>query len=302
MRRHQVHVAVDPEALVHLALQLLDQGLPGRAFGKAAFHHQHDDLLFIFGFDIEGGGFAHPDLVHFFGYLFQVLGPDVPAVHDDDVLAASGQVEVVAVHVAQVAGIQPAVFQYHPVGCFLVVQVAAHQAGSFYQHPADAHVGQQFAFTIDNPYLVLGQGASAIYYFVYLAVVRLHAHGDAAFGHGQRIDRHHVQAAVEFRKRRGKRCFRQPVTGQEGAGIKTGLRHGLGKGLESAGTQHLCADTGYAPAAQVELLQVGAANSARAQFVTERRRERDGATVAADQAQPLQWADGKIPCAQVIHR
>ena len=177
-----------------------------------------------------------------------------------------------------------------------------HQAGAFYQYPAEAQVGQDLTVVIDDPDLVIGQGAPAIDDFVYLAVVRLHAHRDTAFGHGQGIDRHDVQAAVQFRKGRGERCFRQSVAGQECIGIEAGFGHCCGKGFERAGAQHLCADTGDTPAAQVKLLQVCAADPAGAEFVTERRRERDGAAVPADQAQPLQGAYGKIPRALVVDR
>ncbi len=95
----------------------------------------------VVGFDIKCRRFTHSYLVQPFCDLFKVLGADIPAVYDYDVFAPPGQVEVLLEQVSQVTGVQPTVFKHHPVGRLLIVQVAVHQAGAFYQYPADAQVG-----------------------------------------------------------------------------------------------------------------------------------------------------------------
>src|SRR3546814_2803875 len=73
---------------------------------------------------------------------FDVLPPDVEAVKNHQVLAPAGHHETAVDHIAEIAGIEPAVGGGHRRGGGGIVEVAVHDAGSAHDDAADMMVGQ----------------------------------------------------------------------------------------------------------------------------------------------------------------
>src|SRR3546814_2426746 len=105
---------------------------------------QHDDYaLVVVGLDDrEAGDVAAAHILERFHRPLDVLRPDIQAVEDHQVLAPPGHHQTAVDHVAEVAGIEPAVGRGDRRGGVRVVVVAVHHARPAHHDAAHMMVGQ----------------------------------------------------------------------------------------------------------------------------------------------------------------
>ena len=128
MGRDQVDDALYGELCVDQLLQPFDQIRALGRIGDPALDDQYGLLATLGARYGKGQGVPGPDFRLLFCDLLEILRPDVPAVDDNHVFLAAGQIQVAANPVANVTGFQPAILGQHLAGSLEVPEIARHDA------------------------------------------------------------------------------------------------------------------------------------------------------------------------------
>ena len=127
----------------------------------AALHHEHAHLFAVCIGSRKCHGVAGAHFRLRFRHVFQVLRPDIATVDNDEVFLASGDGEHAIHHVADIAGIQPAVVAECVAGFFRQVEVPGHDARAAQVNDASLPVAEDFAVVANFDFKV-GQGHAAV--------------------------------------------------------------------------------------------------------------------------------------------
>ena len=74
-----------------------------------ALDHHHRHFRLVRTLDRERARIARPDLGQFFDEVLPILGPDVSAVHDNDVFLPTNDHDAAFYDVANISGVKPPV-------------------------------------------------------------------------------------------------------------------------------------------------------------------------------------------------
>ncbi len=280
MGRRQHHLGLDPVAQAQASGDVRAQAFAGVRIGGATLDHGHHCLLALARHREHRHVAAAQGRSLGLGGPFQVLGPYVAAVDDDQVLGAPGEHDLPAREIAEVARVEPTVLRYDPAGLLGLAEIGAHQAGPAREDAADLALGQRLtAFAADRQ-LVARQRRPAEGEFARAGrAVRGRNRGLVAL---QPVDIQHVgaQALVQGREAEGQGRLGHAVAGHEGARVESRGREALGEGAQHLRADHVAPDSGGAPGAEVEALDVHGLGPAGAQLVAEGGAVRDGAPMA----------------------
>ena len=117
---------------------------PGRLVCQAALHHDHH---LAFGLAIlfhrKACNITGADVLDALHRPFDILGPDISAIVDNQILAAPCDHHTVVHHVAEVSSIEPTVFGGNRFGAVWVFEVSRHHTGAVDHDTADTAVGKR---------------------------------------------------------------------------------------------------------------------------------------------------------------
>ena len=220
----------------------------------------------------------------FFDAALQILWVEVLAPHDDHVLEPPGDVQLIVVQEAQVAGTQPGTTIALDEGSRAglgVAPVAQRNAGATAPDLANLPRAQRCAAVrIDQLHLMLGlqmpatdqQGAAS--------------GASQVTGQCRRIHLQQTDAFAALATGNEQRRLGEAVGGIERIGIEPNPREGGCEALQGVRTDRFGAGERQAPATQIEPLHGRFADAFTAQSVGEIRAAADRATVTGDRLQP----------------
>ena len=271
-------------------VDLADQLLACLLFGLPSFGQHHEPLGFAHGIGAaEHRHAAFADAGNVADRLLQIVGIDIASAADNDVLDATGDVDLAARDVSEVARVQPVVVE-QLARLLRVPEVAAGGGRALEFETALYSITEFPAGTVDDADLVSWQRPAAGNHAQRRHIARRGWHSVA--GTHEWLARNHVdqRSAVQWRKGEPHRAFRQPVHGHDRLSAQAVRRKAAGEGLEGACADRLGAVEGDPPAGQVQALDLLSLQLAMAQVVGKVRGRGERGTMAVYGPQPAVWA------------
>ena len=206
---------------------------------------------------------------------------------DDQILDPPGQVHVAAGQIAPVAGIQPGVaVGKQPAGGFRIAVVAGGRGRPLEFQAAFPALRQFPAVVVNNADLMAGQRLPAGGKTQGVGDGGVRRLGLAA-GH-ERLAPHPVDERRSSRRLQGQsdRAFRQTVDWSHGFRAEAVAAEAGDEALQRVRVDRFGAVAGHAPGTEVQFFDLVILNGARAQFVGEIGRRRQGAAMAMNGPKP----------------
>ena len=237
--------------------------------------------------DAECGHAAAPDPRHVGDRLLDLLRGDVAAAGDDHVLGAAGDEELaVVVDEAEVAGVDPAALADHGRRRVGVLEVALHR-----RRPAELDAAfdarrSRRAGIVDDAQLVARNRLAAADERQRLGIAGRRRLDPA--GVLERVPAETLDAGQASRRRRrhAQAALGQAVDGPQRLGPEAERREARREALDRAGEDGLGAVQRDAPRREIEPVEIGVRDLARAQVEGEVRRRGDGAAMPRDGLEP----------------
>ena len=225
------------------------------------------------------------DSAHLADRLFELHRVDVVAAADDEVLGASGQVELAAGEIAQVAGVAPAVVDQACSLLRVLVVAAGRRRAAELDPPLDP-LAELAPLLVDDPDRVARQRAAAGDQPQRQGIAGARPARDAAALKRGAVDPVDEQAAPERRKADAEAGLGQAVDRGHGVGPQAVAGEALAETLRRLRAHRLGAVEREPQGRKVEPFELAVRELAEAQLVGEVRRRGERAAVMRDAPQP----------------
>ena len=221
--------------------------------------------------------------------LLEVIGIEVAAGPDDDILDPSRDVHLAARDVGEIARLEPVAVEESGRGGGVAV-VAARRRGSAELEPALHPLRRLAAAVVHRAHLEPRDRNPARDGRERVLVRRLCRHRAPFALEGVALDPFDERSPPDGSERDPEGRLREAVHGSEGAGREAEGREALRKCVKGIGEHRLRAVERHSPAREVEALDLVVRDAARAQVEPEVRPPGEGAPVAVDGPQPADRA------------
>ena len=264
---------------------LLDASDDVVVFCLSGLEHEHE---FFAGRTrtAKGHHVALSHAVHLGGMPLDGLRMEVPTIEDDEVLDATGHIDFVIEDVAEVSGLEPAVFSVRGAGGLVILEVPAGDARTLEAELTLNALGQSGAVVIERGEVVPGKGGAARHVLEHGAT--LDGIGDTAFStEGLCVDESAAVDLVDGLEAHGEGGFSHAVCRQDARPWELAvLSEQVEEGVHGGGLDGLRATAEYAAAGQVPCLEVLGLHLSDGERVGEVGCEGDGSTVAMHGVHP----------------